>query len=303
LAVQPSHYLTVHEHLMGALEEVLGDELTPDIHSAWTEALLVLSKILIDREDELCTEARRRNGGWRGFQEFRVIRRESETATVTSFVFKPVGSTGVYFDFSPGQYLTLRVEPDSTGKPAFRHYTVTSLPGLPYLQISVKRLPGGKVSNFLHDHLLEGRKLHLSPPFGNFTASLLGGPAPPGGGSVVLLSAGIGITPMFALLQALGPKRVVVAAHVDKREETHAFRHKFLETGVAVQVHYTSEQGRPTPDIAARLAKTVGTEHDWYLCGPGGFMCDAMRALSGAGVDPDRIHHESFGPRLCPMNG
>lgn len=304
LSVQPHHYLVVHEVLMSSIEDVLSSALSPEIQAAWSESVLFLAKVLIEREEVLYREARRRNGGWRGFREFVVMRTEKETQDVMTFTFKPMDSTGVYFDFSPGQFLTVKVDPDGDLLTAPRHYTITSLPGMPYLQISVKKIPDGKVSSYLHEKVRAGSRVNLSPPFGVFSA-----PAadfrpdgrPSNGPSVVLLSAGIGITPMFSLLQSLGD-RVVLAAHVDRTEESHAFRRRFEEAGILLQVHYTSKSGRPPKDFAAKLVKSVGVDHDWYICGPGGFMCDAMRALAGEGVDAERIHHEAFGPRLCPAS-
>jgi nitric oxide dioxygenase len=296
LQVQPHHYLTVHEVLVASTEEVLGPSLNEETVAAWSEAWLLFSRVLVEREEALYKEAKARNGGWRGFRKFLVARREKETKDVVVFTLKPVDAVGVYFEFTPGQYLSVKIDPDGDKLTAPRHYTIISPPGMPYLQIAVKKLPGGKVSTFLHDHATEGHVVLLSPPFGIFT------PVPAALGersTAVLLSAGIGITPMFAFAQALG-SRVVLAAHVDKSEENHPFRSRFQESTTLVQFHYTTKSGRPPKDLAAKLSALVGTDHDWYICGPGAFMCDAMRTLAESGVDAARIHYEAFGPQLCP---
>lgn len=291
--VLPHHYFLVHENLMVALEDVAGQSLTLETHAAWSEALLFLTRALIEKEEQLYRKARSRRGGWRGFREFVVVRKERETPDVATLTLRPLDAWDRSFDFSPGQFLTLKVDPHGDGLTAPRHYTVTSPPGMPYLQISVKKLKGGKVSTYLHDKVKEGANVLVSPPFGVFTAPLSES------STVVLLSAGIGITPMLALFQELGP-RVKMVAHVDKTEDMHPFRQRFAGSDCQVQVHYTRREGRPPRDLAAKLAKAVGTDHHWFICGPSSFMCDAMRSLVGAGVAADHIHHEAFAPQLCP---
>merc|ERR1740129_2047454 len=118
-----------------------------------------------------------------------------------------------------------------------RHYTVTSAPGQPLLKCCVKRLEGGKVSNAVHA-LKEGDVVGLSPPFGTF--GMNGRPA-------VLISAGIGATPMKAFLEA-DKSKVKMAVHVDKSEATHPFRQEFLDSGVSSHFHYTDKSGRPAAE-------------------------------------------------------
>eukprot|EP00927_Polykrikos_kofoidii_P045943 TRINITY_DN40094_c0_g1_i1.p1 TRINITY_DN40094_c0_g1~~TRINITY_DN40094_c0_g1_i1.p1 ORF type:complete len:445 (+),score=90.89 TRINITY_DN40094_c0_g1_i1:568-1902(+) len=296
--VKPHHYLTVHAVLMASFAEVLGGDLSSETAGAWSEAILFLSRMLIDREKAMYDEAKNRNGGWRGFLKFVVTRRQQETEDVVVFTMKPMDATGVYFDFHPGQFVSVKVDPDGEAI-APRHYTVISPLGMPYLQIAVKKLPGGKVSTYMHERVAVGQCIHLSPPFGVFT------PVPAALGeksTAVLLSAGIGITPMLAFMQALGAK-VMLAAHVDRCEDAHPFRERFANAS-SFAVHYTRDaeaKGRPSKDYAAELARKVGFDHDWYICGPVAFMCDAMQSLSMVGVDTARIHFEAFSPQLCPM--
>lgn len=232
--------------------------------------------------------------GWTGFRPFRVASRRAETADITEYTLTPVDSNGEKFDFRPGQALRMKVDVDGVGTLLKRDYTVISRPGETYLQIAVKRLPFGKVSSFLHEHALEGAELLVAKPTGTFIV-----PQSSRDTTAVLLSAGIGITPMVALLQALG-KRVALAAHVDKSEDTHAYRQRFTDAGVTMQVQYTKSVGRPPRDIGARLVRTAGVDHDWFICGPRGFMNDAVDTLSDAGVDMGRVHVESFRPMPAP---
>merc|ERR1711976_377806 len=111
-------------------------------------------------------------------------------------------------------------------------------PGLPYLQICVKRIKDGVVSNYLHEYSTDGQEVYLSPPFGTFTSKLVRGLS---NTTVCLLSAGIGVTPMLALLAEFG-NRVALAAHVDRSAESFACRERFInasKANVDVLVHYT----------------------------------------------------------------
>lgn len=235
---------------------------------------------------------------WSGFREFIVVSRQKETSEITSFFLKCADCLQETFHFLPGQALRVKVVPDDSGVAVNRDYTVVSAPGEHFLQIAVKRLPVGKVSTFLHDRAIEGSKLLVAKPSGKFTAMRSSQ------ASAILLSAGIGITPMVALVQQLGV-RVALAAHVDKSEEAHPFRQMFLDAGVKTQVHYTRKNGRPPRDIGARLVRSTGVDHDWYICGPRTFMNDAVDTLSDAGVDSKRIHIESFRvvqqPQVSPV--
>jgi nitric oxide dioxygenase len=290
---------------MAAVEEVLGPAMTPAVGVGWSEAILFLSGMLIEREEALYNEAKARNGGWRGFRRFLVARREIVARDVVEFTFRPADARGVYFDFSPGQFVSVKVDPDGYGLTSPRHYTVTSSPGLPYLQICVKRIKNGKVSNFLIDKCTDGQEVFVSPPFGTFTSKLAERQGSGDNSSVALLSAGIGITPMLALLPELR-NRVVIAAHVDRSEETFPHHKRFMQAGTQciteTKVHYTGTSGRLTKEFAASLVARAGPKHDWYICGPSSFMVGAMRSLTAAGVDATRIHFEVFGPQLCPAH-
>jgi len=233
-------------------------------------------------------------GRWSGFREFVVVSRQQETHDITSFFLQSFYSPNETFNFLPGQALRIKVDPDESGVCLRRDYTVISQPGETFLQIAVKRLPFGKVSSFLHEQAIEGYPLQIAKPSGNFTAMRSQD------ATAVLLSAGIGIVPMVALLQELGG-RVALAAHVDKCETAHAFQQMFQDAGVPTQVQYTNKSGRPPRDFGARLVRSTGVDHDWYICGPRGFMNDAVDTLSDAGVDLGRVHVESFKPVPQPQ--
>eukprot|EP00927_Polykrikos_kofoidii_P060079 TRINITY_DN55144_c0_g1_i1.p1 TRINITY_DN55144_c0_g1~~TRINITY_DN55144_c0_g1_i1.p1 ORF type:complete len:530 (-),score=76.18 TRINITY_DN55144_c0_g1_i1:53-1642(-) len=316
LGVEPRHYVVTQHVVSAAIDEALRPTVGCAAAAAWSEALLFFSSMLVRREEELCNEARARNGGWRGFRRFYVSKRRLETPTVMVFTLKPVDTNGVYFDFVPGQYVSIKVDPDADNSLAPRQYTITSQPGLPFIEVSVKKIPGGEVSTFLHEKCKEGRPLLVSPPFGVFTParsmqSFIDLPHPGHNGlrqshgyprrTIVLISAGIGITPMYSFSKAF-LERIAFACHVDKDEASHPFRKHFMERFPHYEVHYTAKEGRPPRAFFSRLPLAYGVHHEWYLCGPGPFMFQAMRALVDGGVEPALIHFELFGPQLGTAN-
>lgn len=260
--------------------------MTPAIGAAWSEAVLSLAKVLIDREEAMYKEAEQRRGGWRGWQDFTLTSRKQEATDIVTFTFEPAQAGPI--DFTAGQFVSLRVDaPDELVAP--RHYTVTSAPGEPFIQVTVKKIPQGVVSSFLHG-LPVGAAVQLSPPFGTFT---------PGTDSAVLVSAGVGITPMVALQRALD---VRLAVHVDRTEAAHAFRGAFpsrcFYSGPQRTMGRGGGAGRPAMRELAAAAVAAGTEHDFYVCGPGTFMLDMKQALVDRGVRANRVKYEAFGPQL-----
>jgi nitric oxide dioxygenase len=216
LDITPDQYLLVHKYLMGAIGETLGDAVTPDVAEAWNEAVLFLAKVCIDAEESLKAAAKSRSGGWAGFQAAEVLNVETLTDDIKRFTFKPAGSHGAAIDFAPGQFLSIRVDPNGDGLTAPRHYTLTNAPGSTTLQCAVKRVEGGAVSTFLHDRLAVGSAVEITPPFGCFVPR-------ESSSKVVLLSGGIGVTPMLNFAESFGPDKVALVAHVDTSPAAHAF--------------------------------------------------------------------------------
>jgi len=254
--------------------------------------------VLIGREEELYQEAEERTGGWRGFKDFTVTAIVERAPNIKSFTFQDPEYTGP-FEFTPGQFLTLKVEPEGKDLTAPRHYTITSSPGEDVLQCTVKHLPDGKVSSYLHKQVSVGDTVQLAPPFGIFTP-------PAHDTSVVLISAGIGVTPMLAFFRHFR-SRVALVVHVDKCAESFAFRDEFENAGVPLKTYYTQgtdQAGRPDAVcIGASILREVGTAHDFYLSGPPQFMAELQAALVQNGAE--RVHVEAFGPKLsvgCPMH-
>jgi nitric oxide dioxygenase len=292
-------YTVVHENVMASIAKVLGAAVTPEIAAAWSEAVLFLAKACIDTEESLYQMAEKRSGGWSGHIEFQVTEIKDVAEGIKSFSFKPpAGSplTGQKFEFTPGQYLSLIVDPEQNGKTAPRHYTVTSPPGADFLQCTVKQIKGGKVSTFIHEKLRVGDTVKLAAPFGVFTVEATDGPA-------VLMSAGIGVTPMLNFKRSLGEK-VKLSVHVDSTPGSFAYQSFFAESGPVLE-KFTQTPGSKRPTAQALVAETLekaGADNDFYLCGPESWMDDIQKELLKQGAK--KVMCEVFGSQLatgCPF--
>ena len=242
LTVHPPSYVVVHDNLMIAIGNILGSAVTPKIAAAWSEAVLFLAKACIDMEESLYKMAEQRSGGWSGLIDFEVTEIKDVAEGIKSVSFKPpVGSRleGQSFEFSPGQYLSLKIDPEGDGLTAPRHYTVTSKPGADFLQCTIKKIKGGKVSTYVHDKLKVGDIVQLTAPFGVFTVK------PEEVESAVLISAGIVVTPMINFSESFGDK-VKLTVHVDSTPEAYARRDLFAKSGNHIE-KFTRIKGGKRP--------------------------------------------------------
>ena len=223
------------------------------------------------------------------------------THDVKTFVFG--APDGGVFHFEPGQFITLQLEID--GHPINRCYTISSPPTRPHLiSITVKRVLGGPVSNWLHDNVTPGTKLTVLAPLGQFTL------ASPVRKKYLFLSAGSGITPVMSMTRALsdlGSDADIVFVHNARTPADIIFRRE-LEAIAAVQpnikvVHicegdYPSERwmGLRGRLSAAALQAIVPdlSERVTYTCGPPAYMAAVRRILTESGYDLADYHEESF---------
>ena len=306
LQIHPEHYPHVGEALLGAIAAVLGDAATEEILGAWGEAYWFLANILIAREERIYGVQRETVGGWNGWREFRVDAVIRESSVIKSFVLRPVDGAPV-MAYKPGQYLTFWFEVPGH-PPVKRNYSISAAPNGATYRISVKREPQGLASGWLHDQVFVGSVLKVAAPAGE--VYLADNPARP----VVLLSGGVGLTPMVAMLEAHVESRSDVPVHYvhgTHDRETHAMRNQVRELaarGVAVRVtefHQTplaDEVAGQDYDCAGLITEewlidnTPVGEADFYICGPRPFLRAAVSFLSLAGVQSDHIHYEFFGP-------
>ncbi|MFD8217833.1 globin domain-containing protein [Streptomyces sp. NPDC059697] len=306
LGIAPEQYATVREHLFAAIAEVLGDAVTPEVAAAWDEVYWLMANALIAIERRLYAQHGDARGGWRVWE---VVERVEETADVATFRLRPADG-GPLPDFRAGQYVSVRVElPD--GAHQIRQYSLSSAPGSPVRQIGVKRVhgeasgPDGEVSNHLHTRVHVGSTIELSAPYGDLVLDDTDAP-------VLLASAGIGVTPMIAMLEQLaltGHSAPVTVVHADRSPADHALRsdHEAYAAKLAdAAVHFWYEQdaegaGRPGRADLSSVAVAPGTRA--YLCGPLPFMRAVRGQLIDKGVAPADIHYEVFGPDLWLAQG
>ena len=207
----------------------------------------------------------------------------------------------------PGQYLTVRVQPDEGQRPLLRNYSLSGAPGTGYYRITVKRERGGAASGYLHTRLAVGDQLDIAAPRGTFILDRTHAP-------VLLISAGIGATPVLAMLQALAQERSdreIWWLHGARNAREHPFAAEargLLASlpNVRAHVYYS----RPGPhDLEARDYDTAGrlsasllaelkppADAQAYMCGPTAFMNEISASLAALGFDASRIHTEPFGP-------
>ncbi|WP_458243399.1 globin domain-containing protein [Streptomyces sp. MAI_2237] len=300
LGVTPEQYALVHEHLFAAIAGVLGEAVTPEVAAAWDEVYWLMANALVAIEKRLYEESG--EPGWRNWE---VVERVAETADVVTFRLRPADG-GPVADFRAGQYVSVRAElPD--GARQIRQYSLSGAPGSTLRQISVKRVrdggdaPGGEVSNHLHARVREGDVLELSAPYGDLVLDDAAGTP------LLLASAGIGVTPMVAMLARLaetGHRAPVTVVHGDRSPADHALRadhEAYADKLPDAAVHFWYEQDA-TPGARTGLVDldtvdvAAGTRA--YLCGPLPFMRAVRSQLIDKGVAPADIHYEVFGPDL-----
>jgi ferredoxin-NADP reductase/MOSC domain-containing protein YiiM len=234
--------------------------------------------------------------GWSGFRRLRVAGTHSESAAIMSIRFEADDGAPLPVP-RPGQYLTLRV-PDAGDPAPLRSYSLSG--GGAEYRISVKREDHGLISRWLHNNIHAGSVLDVAAPRGDFYLA-------DGAGPVVLLSAGVGVTPVLAMLHALAKgksEREVWWLYTTRNAESQPFAQEVSDLiselpNARQQVFYTSGVGR----LDARAIAAVGLPRDAtvYMCGPDAFMADMRGALADAGIDPAQVHTELFGA-LPPIN-
>jgi ferredoxin-NADP reductase/MOSC domain-containing protein YiiM len=242
---------------------------------------------------------------WPGFRPMRVATIHKESESVTSFVLVPADKQSLSL-FQAGQFVVLRLIIDPGKAPVLRSYSLSDLPASDHLRISVKSELKGIGSSFLCDRAREGDVLDVSAPRGSFT--LRAGQSP-----VVLLSAGVGATPVMSMLHALASEksqREIWWIYAARNRVEHPFAEesrsllKQLSRGRGYIVYSrpaaTDQLGTVFDEpghIDAALLKRIGVSErsDFYLCGPSSFLQNMRDGLQTWGVPADNVHTEIFG--------
>ncbi|MFF4505024.1 globin domain-containing protein [Streptomyces sp. NPDC001401] len=307
VGVTDDQYTIVHKYLFGAIAEVLGDAVTPEVAAAWDEVYWLMAGALIGREARLYQDAGVEPG--RIWRQWTVVERRTETPDTVSFVLRPADGRRAP-RARAGQYASVRVCM-ADGVHQVRQYSLSSDPGRDLRRITVKRVagaggaPDGEVSNRLHEQVREGHELTLSAPFGDVFLDDPAGATDP----LVLVSAGIGCTPMtgiLAHLEAIGSTRPVLVLHADRSPADHALRTEMRDLveqlpGARAEFWY-EHPGPEEPGAREGLMDLNGVGlpdgATVFLCGPLPFMRDVRGQLLSAGVPARRIRYEVFGPDL-----
>ncbi|MFZ2175743.1 MAG: globin domain-containing protein [Rhodococcus sp. (in: high G+C Gram-positive bacteria)] len=331
LGITEDRYGLVHDHLFGAIVEVLGEAVTPEVASAWDEVYWLMANGLIAVERELYARANVEPGQvWR---TVRVSSRVQESPDCIALSLESAGPDDLP-DFLPGQYISVAVVlPD--GARQIRQYSVTRpFPAPSWVKerrrllrrrpepasepmrwrITVKKVEPvpavpeqqavPNVSNVIHANVFEGDELTVSLPFGSLTLDRNADP-------VLLISAGIGCTPMIGMLHHLvdtQDPRPVSVIHADSSPADQPHRAELTELvgrlPTAIMQNWYEDLGLRSPSDVMRAGRAdladipLADGVRAYLCGPLGFMQSMREQLIDRGVPGTSIHYEVFGPDL-----
>ncbi len=310
LGITAPEYTIVGHHLLKAVKTVLGEAITPEVAAAWDEVYWLFATALIAEEARLyALSGTDPEEPWR---PYRVVERFEESEEVFSLLLAPV--EGEVPSHRTGQYVAIAVDlPDGQRQP--RQYTISSGPRGDSLRVTIKRVrgtagaPDGQVSGWLHENAQPGTVLDVSQPAGDVVLDESDAP-------LVLVSAGIGITPVAAIMEDLSrrqPRRTVRLFHADRSHETHALYAGLRRQVVAMpdaRAQNWYESGAETaPTLYPALSgfmdlsqADMPEDPQVFMCGPLPFMQAVRRTLLDRGIPSENIHYEVFGPDLWAQN-
>ncbi|WAH44503.1 NO-inducible flavohemoprotein [Alicyclobacillus fastidiosus] len=312
LGVKAEHYPVVGGTLLAAVKDVLGAAATDEIIDAWGRTYSYIADIFISAEQGLYDEMEHKQGGWIGVRNFVVDRKIKESDVITSFYLKPEDGKPIA-SYEAGQYITVWLDIPGEKYTHVRHYSLSEAPGKDFYRISVKReegranVPSGIVSTYIHDHVDEGSHLKVSAPAGDFTIYTKNTP-------IVLISGGVGITPMISMLNTIvetQPERQVTFIHAAMNSKVHAMKehigklarqHERVKSFVCYESPTEQDRAEHNYDkegfVTLEWLSSVidDKQADFYVCGPLPFMRVVLRALKDMEIPDDRSHYESFSP-------
>lgn len=244
-----------------------------------------------------------KNGSWNGFREFILVDKEDVCPDIISFYFKPKDGEKL-LRHKAGQYLPFKIKTDNPKyKDILRTYSLSIIPNDYLYRISVKKIQGGLISTYLHENLNVGDSIEAMVPAGLFTVDNLSKDIP-----LVLISAGIGITPLLSILYEESSKRNnisfiqavqnsyvhpfkddISAISKTRNIKNTVFYSKPLETDI-IELDY-DYSGFVTKDY---LKKNIDLSSQFYFCGPPPFMKGIENSLFELGVSSNNIHFELF---------
>ncbi len=297
LGLQEDEYPTVYEHLFGAIAADLGDAATPEVVAAWTEVYWLMAHALITMEKNLYAS----QANDKPFAPWRVTGKEISGGDVAVISFEPADGTPVS-DARPGQYVSVLVPtPDGIRQP--RQFTLIPSP-VGTRRIAVKLDPEGEVTPLIHQKLRVGDVYQLSNPYGDLVLRETRVP-------LVLASAGIGVTPMLSLLEALverGSERQVIVLHADRSSATWPLADevkKLVAELPNARIETWFEEGTDGDhqgfmDVSA---VAIPTDANVVMCGPLPFLKAVRSQVIASGHPAEKVFYEIFGPDLWLVQG
>ncbi|MBR9789094.1 MAG: NO-inducible flavohemoprotein [Vibrionaceae bacterium] len=301
--ITADQYQIVGKHLLATIDELFNPG--QEVLDAWAEAYGVLANVFIQREEQIYQANEALEGGWRGLREFELVAKQAESEHICSFVFKPTDGHNVVA-YKPGQYVGIYINSDKFDNQEIRQYSLSSAAQENTYRISVKREQDGKVSNYLHDELSVGDKVKLVAPAGDFFMDVESDTP------VVLISAGVGLTPTLSMLESLSSHQAPVTwVHATENGQQHAFKQHVnqlissqdnmnaliwynqptAEDKLGEDYHFTGFVNLKEIETALKQ-----TNVQVYFCGPVGFMQHVAKQLLELGVSQEQFHYECFGP-------
>lgn|SRR5699024_489690 len=313
LMIKPEHYPIVGKYLLLAMKDVLQDAATDEILNAWEQAYGVIADVFINVEKEMYEHDKETTGGWNGFRDFKVVDKVRESEVVTSFYLAPVDG-GPIATHKPGQYISIQADIPGEKYTHLRQYSLSCKPGADMYRISVKREaakgdhPDGIVSVYLHDQVEKGDVLKLSAPSGDFVLNT------EDTRPLVLLSRGVGLTPVMSMLEhaiATQPEREIHFVYATYSSAFHPMKERMQQIAKDhpnVKMHFV--YNRPDAEDAGTfdyegyvdeaLLRSILPTPDaaYYYCGFEDFMRTVAQSLKAYGVKDEDSQYEYFGPQL-----
>lgn len=298
LNIKPEHYPIVGHHLLKAIKEVLKEAATETIIAAWAAAYQDIADVFIQVEQAMYD-----NADWSGFAHF-VVKNKVLTGTdICHFTVAPADERVnlAQLSLQAGQYITVKTHPKNSENTALRHYSLCSVSTAEGIQFAVRRDSHGGhqglVSNYLHDEIEVGDMLLLSAPAGDFVLQDTAADTP-----LVLISAGVGITPVLSMLEKQvqqNPARPMIWVYACQNADYLPFGETtqgLLNRAQSVQTYSFFSETNQRIDEA--FLQTLPKPADVYICGSMRFMETMVAHLTLLEHQQDSVHYEPFGPKM-----
>ncbi|HCV1857882.1 nitric oxide dioxygenase [Staphylococcus aureus] len=290
LQVYAEHYPIVGKNLLKAIQDVTRLEENDPVIQAWAKAYGVIADVFIQIEKEIYDQMM-----WIGFKPFKITNIKQESEDIKSFTVETEEYD--FSEFTPGQYITVDVSSDKLPYRAKRHYSIVS-GEKNHLTFGVKRdvttEHEGEVSTILHDEIKEGDMINLAAPVGGFVLENTTEPQ-------LFLGSGIGVTPLVAMYEAASAKGLdTQMVQVAENEQHLPFKDNFNSIAshhdnAKLYTHLKDKQGYIG---AEELQVFLANKPEIYICGGTKFLQSMIEALKSLNYDMDRVHYETFIPRL-----